>query len=101
MQREIIGLDKGSIGSQVSRVDFLPGTVNDGQGKMRIHLCRAQARIVLGTSDLSGLLHGLEIGARKGRYLLGRTTKGAPHLVGSVDYGHVNNRSDIDIDPQG
>ena len=68
---------------------------------MRIHLCGAQARIVLGTGDLSGLLHGLDVGSCKGCHLLGCTTEGSPHLVGSVHHGHVNNRSDIGIDPQG
>ena len=92
-------MDKGSIGSQVSRVDFLPGAVNDGQGKMRIHLCRTQARIVLGAGDHSGLLHGLKVGTGKGCHLLGRTAKGAIHLVGSVHHGYVNDRGKISIEP--
>ena len=72
-----------------------------GREKCASTSCRAQARIVLGASDHSGLLHSLDIGAGKGRHLLGRTTEGAPYLVGSVDHGHVNNRGNIGIEPQG
>src|SRR5438270_13934079 len=67
---------------------------------MRISLRGAQAGIVLGASDHSGLLHGLDVGARIGCHLLGRTAKGAIHLVGSVDHGYVNDRGKISIERQ-
>ena len=67
---------------------------------MRIRLRLAKARIVLGASDHSGLLHGLEVGSGKGGYLLWRTAKGAVPLVGTVDHGHVKVRGKIGIDPK-
>src|SRR5260370_25919399 len=100
MQKRIVRLDKSSIGSKFYRVDFFRGTRNNGQGRMRIHLRRAQTRIVLGASDLSGLLHGIEVGTGKGRHLLCRTAKGAPYLVRSIDQSDVNNRGKIGIDPK-
>src|SRR5258706_2157691 len=100
MQRGITRLDKGFIGSKLYRVDFFAGAINDGEGRMRIRRRRAKARIVLDAGDLTGLLHGIEVGASIGYHLLWRTAKGAPCLVGPVDHSDIDDRGDIFIDPK-
>src|SRR5437764_11497058 len=100
MQKRIFRLDKGFIMSKFYRVDFFPGAINEGEGKMSIHRRSAEARIVLERTDLAGLLQGIEVGTGKSRHLLRRTAKGAPRLVGPVDHGNINVRSNIGIDPE-
>src|SRR5258708_7663261 len=100
MQKGIFRLNKGFIGSKFNRVDLAYGTIYYGQSVVCIAASRAKARKVLEASDLSGLLHSIEIGTSKGRHLLRRTAKGAPRLVGSVDQADVNVRGDIGIDPK-
>ena len=55
-------MDKGFIGSKFYRVDFFLGASNDWKGEMSIHLGSTKTRKVLEASDLSGLLHGIEVG---------------------------------------
>src|SRR5437588_779776 len=100
MQKRIFRLDQGFIGSKFYRVDFFPGAINEGKGKMSIHWCGPKSRIVLEATNLSGLLQGIKVGTGKGRYLLRRTAKGAPRLVGSVDHSDISVRSKIGIDPK-